>query len=160
VSAWRVQGELLVQRPLGGKSGASVLAVDIDCDAFSGQAILKLEAAGNADGDFEADRHRLAFERSPDFAARHLPRIVHAASFEGATAILATIAAPGVWLTAPRGEEPAPPTQLAVGRRVSAEILSEWNGDYRLAEAILDPQEVLSGWLDYPPRHPPAGGFG
>ncbi|HLF61510.1 MAG TPA: NB-ARC domain-containing protein [Acidimicrobiia bacterium] len=148
VSAWRVQGELLVQRPLGGKSGASVLAVDIDCDAFSGQAILKLEAAGNADGDFEADRHRLAFERSPDFAARHLPRIVHAASFEGATAILATIAARGLEFTAP-WEEAAYPTQLAVGRRVSAEILSEWNGDYRLAEAILDPQEVLSGWLDY-----------
>lgn len=148
VAAWGVQGELLVQRPLGGKSGASVLAVDIDCDTFSGQAILKLEAADDADGDLEADRHRLAFERSPKFSALHLPRIVHATSFEGATAILATIAARGLEFTAP-WEEAAYPTQLAVGRRVSREILSEWNFDYRLAEAILDPQEVLAGWLDY-----------
>jgi tetratricopeptide (TPR) repeat protein len=148
VSAWRVKGELLVQRPLGGKSGASVLAVDIDCDTFSGQAILKLEAADDTDGDFEADRHRLAFERSPAFAAQHLPRIVHATSFEGANAILATIAARGLEFTAP-WEESSYPTQLAIGRRVATGILGEWNIDYRLAGTILDPQEMLSGWLDY-----------
>lgn len=148
MAAWRVEGDLLVQRPLGGKSGALVLAVDLKCLTFSGQAILKLEEVEGAEGELESDRHRLAYKRSPEFAARHLPRIVHATSYWRTTAVLATIAARGLEFTVP-WEESSYPTQLAICRRVSAEILGSWNVDYRLAEAILKPTEVLSGWLDY-----------
>ncbi len=153
--AWKVEREVLVHRGLGGKSGATVLAVDLMCSGFSGQAILKLERVDDPSaGMSEADRHRLAYEGRPEFAAQHLPRIVHSTGVDGATALLSTIAGRGLEYTLPWADSPYA-AQLEVGRRLARRILEQWNSDYRLADSILTPQDVLAGWLDYrlkPPR--------
>jgi len=147
--AWSVEREILVHRGLGGKSGATVLAVDLMCSGFSGQAILKLERVDDpSPGMSEADRHQLAFDGQPDFAAQHLPRIVHSTGVDGATALLATIAGRGLEYTLPWADSPYP-AQLDVARRLARGILEQWNSEYRLADSILTPQELLTGWLDY-----------
>ena len=38
---------------------------------------------------------------------------------------------------------------MHVARRLARGVLEQWNSDYRLADSILTPQEVLTGWLDY-----------
>ncbi len=154
-TAWEVRGEILTHRGLGGKSGASVIAVDLECRGFSGQAILKLEETEDpAKGETEAERHHRAFAVSPEFAQRHLPRIVHSSGVPEATAVLSTIAGRGLEYTLPWAQTPYA-MQLDVGRRMTRAILQDWNPTYELAEGILSPQEVLAEWLDYrlvPPR--------
>ncbi len=153
--AWKVDGDILAHRTLGGKSGASVVAVDLACEDFSGQAILKLEEVDDpTDGETEAERHRLAFTKDPGFAADHLPRVVHSSGIAGSTAVLSTIAGRGLEYTLPWAHSPYP-AQLEVGRRMCRAILEDWNVGYELVGSILTPQEMLSGWLDYrltPPR--------
>src|SRR5210317_2090721 len=77
-NAWGIETEIYLTRKLSGKSGALVFAADISTQAFAGQAILKLgpapEAAWNEQS--EAERHSLASESAPDFAARHLPTLL------------------------------------------------------------------------------------
>jgi len=153
---WEVEGEVLAHRGLGGKSGALVTAVDLTCRGFSGQAILKLEEVDTTKaGETEADLHLLAFERSPEFAAEHLPRVVHSASVGTSAAVLSTIAGRGLEYVLP-WTECSYPTQLEAGKRMARAILEDWNTDYRLVDSMLQPDEVLSGWLDY--RLDPARG--
>lgn len=147
--AWGIEGGIHILRELGGKSGASVMAVDLASSGFSGQAILKMEQGDWSEpAEQEARRHELAWANAPEFAEVHLPRIVHAFDQHRATALLATIAARGLEYTL-NWESSSYDAQLTAGRDLVRELLDSWNAQYRLTDSILSPQEVLASWLDY-----------
>ena len=96
---WRVEGDIYLSRHLsGGKSGALVYSVDIETESFTGQAILKLDQAADPSWQeqHEADRHQRAIEDAPDFAAQHLPRLLHSVHHGDQIAVLSTIAGRGL----------------------------------------------------------------
>ena len=150
VRAWGIEQGPYLTRRLSGKSGALVFAADIAGRDFDGQAILKLDRAPDPAWReaSEADRHRLAFEAAPDYASRHLPRLLHALEHDGRLAILSSIAGGGLEYATP-WHLCAYDRQLESVRRVSGEILERWNGGYRLAEGIQRPQSLLESWLRY-----------
>ena len=149
--SWGVEGPIYLNRVLGGgRSGALVYAADLTCRDFKGEAILKLDRIDAAEWsrDKEFERHALAFEISPDFAAQHLPRLVQAYQEGDEIAILSTIAGRGLqyatsWSDCPYKE------QLSFARRISNSLLSSWNANYVLVDGLLEPHDLLAGWLDY-----------
>ena len=148
---WEVKGKIYLNRVLGGgRSGALVYAVDISCREFEGQAILKLEHVDASDWsqDREYERHRQAIELSPGYAAAHLPKLVHAYQKDGQIAILSTVAGRGLQY-ATAWAECSFEQQLAFARRISSELLTQWNADYEIAEGLLQPQDLLESWLGY-----------
>ncbi|WP_299669938.1 tetratricopeptide repeat protein [uncultured Ruegeria sp.] len=148
---WSVKGEIYFHRRLSaGKSGALVYIVDITCDAFSGQAILKLDALPDPEWEekTENQRHLEAFEAIPAFGSKHLARIVNSLEHEGKIAILSTVVAQGLEYSLPWndcGYELA----LNVLQRLSRSLLDDWNSDYQMATGMHSPRELLSEWLGY-----------
>ena len=148
---WSVKDEIYFHRQLSaGKSGALVFIVDITCDTFSGQAILKLDALPDADWQEKAENHRHleASAAVPAFGTRHLARIVHSLEHDGKIAILSTIVAQGLEYSLPWndcGYELA----LNVIQRLSRSLLDDWNADYQMAPGMHTPRDLLSGWLGY-----------
>ena len=148
---WSVKDEIYFHRRLSaGKSGALVYIVDITCDAFSGQAILKLDALPDPEWKEKAEnqRHLEAFEAVPTFGSKHLARIVHSLEHDGKIAILSTVVAQGLEYSLPWndcGYELA----LNVLQRLSRSLLDDWNADYEMAPGMQSPQKLLSGWLGY-----------
>ena len=147
-SAWGLDGDIHIYRTLSGRSGATVLAVDLTTASFSGQAILKLEHTDATNAPSEAERHEQAWADAPSFAAAHMPRLVRYDGWGDQAALLATIASGGLEYTVPFAEAPFP-VQLEVSREVATALLGEWNADYRLDDAIRTPSELLSRWLGY-----------
>jgi len=148
---WGLVDALYLNRMLGGgRSGALVFATDVTCRGFKGQAILKLDTANPSDWSEaeEFESHRIAVEAAPEYAAEHLPRLVHATKKNDQIAILSTIAGRGLEYATPWAESPYT-QQLEFGRRVSADLLEEWNADYTFAKGLLGPRELLEGWLGY-----------
>ena len=148
---WAIQGEIYLSRKLsGGKSGALVYAADITCPDFSGQAILKLDQAADPawQEENEAERHLGAFQDAPDFAAKHLPTIIHSLHHEDSIAMLSTIAGRGLEYAEPWADC-AYDRQLAAVRQLSKGILEDWNQGYELSKGMLGPQELLTAWLGY-----------
>ena len=155
---WSVDGEIYLNRQLGGgKSGALVYSVDIATKSFTGQAILKLDEAADSGWQerHEAELHQRAIDDAPDFAAKHLPRILHSVHHGHQIAVLSTIAGRGLEYAEP-WVECSHDRQLAVVREVSSGVLEDWNADYRLNSGMRMPQELLQSWLDY--RLDPAQG--
>ena len=76
---WGVGGEFFMSSQLSGRSSALVYSVDIASNDFTGQAMLKLDHASDAEGTVKSEEERLceACECAPTFAARHLPRLLH-----------------------------------------------------------------------------------
>ncbi|MBO9448175.1 phosphotransferase [Ruegeria sp. R14_0] len=148
---WSVKGEVYFHRQLSaGKSGALVYIVDITCDAFSGQAILKFDALPDPEWNEKSEnqRHLEAFEAVPAFGSKHLARIVHSLEHDGQTAILSTVVAQGLEYSLPWndcGFELA----LNVLERLSRSLLDDWNADYEMAPGLHSPRDLLSGWLGY-----------
>ncbi len=148
---WSVKGEIYFHRQLSaGKSGALVYIVDITCDAFSGQAILKLDVLPDPEWQEKTENHRHleAFEAMPAFGSKHLARIVNSLEHEGQIAILSTVVAQGLEYSQPWndcGYELA----LNVLQRLSRSLLDDWNSDYQMAPGMHSPREMLSGWLGY-----------
>lgn len=148
---WQLVDDFHVSRKLaGGRSGAAVYAVDVACPHYTGHAILKVDAAGDPDwGEkSEAELHQMAFEDAPGFAERHLPRLIHAHYGKTQIAILSTIASGGLqyaeaWLDCSFAR------QLDIVRRLSIDILEDWNADYSLSEGMHDGADLLSAWLGY-----------
>ncbi|MEM6461577.1 MAG: hypothetical protein AAF724_06655 [Pseudomonadota bacterium] len=148
---WGIDQNIYLTRKLsGGKSGALVYSVDISSESFKGQAILKLDLAADPGGqeELEAALHERAIEDAPDFAAKHLPRVLHSLHHGDQVAILSNIAG--------RGLEYAEPwvdcwhdRQLDVVRQVSAGLLNDWNADYQLKEGMNMPQDLLQSWLGH-----------
>jgi class 3 adenylate cyclase len=155
--AWQVEDGLYLIRKLSGKSGALVYAVDITCRDFKGQAILKLDRAPDAgwSEQDEAQRHQQAMDAVPQFAAEHLPRVVHASSHDGQLGILTTIAGRGLEYAAPLLQCPYD-RQLETVAQLSRELLDGWNRDYAFAKGMQRPQDLLRDWLRY--RLDPAEG--
>ena len=147
---WGVEDEIYLLRKLSGKSGALVYAADITCNAFKGQAILKLDRAPNPEWqeENEADRHQRAYDASPEFGAEHLPQLLHSLHQGDNLAILSTIAGRGLEYAVP-WVDCTYDQQMDVVRRMSAELLEEWNRDYAMAEGMHMPQDLLTRWLDY-----------
>ncbi len=154
---WQVEGEIYLHRRLSGKSGAAVYAVDITSRGFSGQAILKLDEQRDPawSEEEESERHRQAMESEPEYAAQHLPSIVHTCQHEGRIAILSTIAGGGLEYARPWARCPYVQALNCVDR-LSRELLEDWNEGYQFADGMLQPAELLEGWLGY--RLDPAQG--
>ena len=146
---WAFRDDIYLSRQLsGGKSGALVYAADIAGKDFTGQAILKFDKVfpDEEQGQGEPDRHLEAYEVAPEFAAEHLPKLLHALREGDDIAVLSTIAG--------RGLEYADPwvdcdfdSQLRSVRVVSNGLLEDWNRDYVLSKRMYAPQELLRNWL-------------
>ncbi|MEM7445517.1 MAG: FlgO family outer membrane protein [Pseudomonadota bacterium] len=146
---WAFREDIYLSRKLsGGKSGALVYAADIAGKDFTGQAILKFDLAPEDEDQWpsESDRHVEAYEVAPEFAASHLPKLLHALREGEKVAVLSTIAG--------RGLEYAEPWvdcdfdgQLKSIRLLSDDLLEEWNRDYTLSKRMYTPQELLRSWL-------------
>jgi len=148
---WGVAGDIYLVRQLSaGKSGALVYTADITTERFAGQAILKLDRSIQSiwNESHEAERHRRAVETAPDFAADHLPQLLHSLHKGKQIASLSTIAAGGLeyvsaWFDCPHER------QLSVARRASGEMLDGWNRNYRIADGMQMPETLLRKWLGY-----------
>lgn len=148
---WGVGDEIYLGRQLsGGKSGAMVYLADVTTQDFSGQAILKFDQAPDPawQEKSEADRHQLAYERAPDFAARHLPKIVHTAHQDQSLAILSTIAGRGLEFALPWSACDHD-RQSSVLQELSRSLLEDWNRGAKLAPGLQTPQTILRGLLGY-----------
>ena len=147
---WEVEQGPFLTRRLSGKSGAQVFAADIASRDFTGQAILKLDAAPDPEWheQSEAERHRLAFESAPEYASRHLPRLLHTLEHDSKMAILSSIAGRGLEYATP-WHLCAYDRQLETIRRVAGELLGDWNSGYSLADGLQRPRELLESWLGH-----------
>ena len=148
--AWGVKDAIYLIRALSGKSGAKVYTADVTSAAFTGQAILKLDHAPHPgwQEQTEVERHRRAVEVAPDFAAAHLPRLLHSLHHGDKIASLSTIAAHGLeyarpWIDCPYDQ------QVSVVHRMSLQLLEGWNRDYRMADGLQTPHDLLRAWLAY-----------
>ncbi len=156
---WGIEGSLYLNRKLsGGKSGALVYAADIDSEQFTGQAILKLDHAPNPSSreQDEADRHRQAIDDAPDFAARHLPRLLQTLHHKEQIAVLSTIAGRGLEYARP-WSDCSFEKQLQMVRQVSRGVLEDWNHDYKRQHGLRLPQELFQSCLGHR-LHPEQGG--
>jgi TolB-like protein/Tfp pilus assembly protein PilF len=148
---WGIGDELYLTRQLsGGRSGAMVYLADVTGKDFTGQAILKLDRAPDPTWQekSEAERHVLASESAPDFAEKHLPKIVHTAHHGDSLAILSTIAGRGLefassWSACDYDR------QLSIARRLSRALLEDWNPAAKLAPGLQSPATLLRSWLGY-----------
>ncbi|MEM8659891.1 MAG: tetratricopeptide repeat protein [Pseudomonadota bacterium] len=148
---WGVGDQLFLTRQLGhGRSGALVYVVDIASSKFTGQAILKLDRGVNAvrQEKLESELHTQAIDDEPAFAGRHLPRVIHTVQHEDAIALLSTIAGRGLEYAEP-WIDLSHTSQLEIVQRVSGSLLNVWNHGYTLSDGLLNPQDLLSGWLEY-----------
>lgn len=146
---WGISQEIYLSRKLsGGKSGALVYAADISSEVFTGQAILKLDQASDSKSQeaHEAALHEQAIEDAPEFAAKHLPRLLHSLHHGQQMAILSTIAGRGLEYAEP-WTACAYDRKLTVVRQMSVGILEEWNADFHLKDGMHAPQELLASWL-------------
>ena len=146
---WSVDGGLYLNRKLGGgRSGALVYAADIESESFTGQTILKLDHAPDSASreQLEAERHSRAITDAPDFAARHLPRLLQTLHHKEQVAVLSTIAGRGLeyaepWTDCSFGQ------QIQVAKRVSRGLLEDWNQDYEYDSDLRQPRQLLQAWL-------------
>ncbi|MEM7464677.1 MAG: hypothetical protein AAF362_18560, partial [Pseudomonadota bacterium] len=148
---WGVGDELYLTRQLGhGKSGALVYLADVTSENYAGQAILKLDQAPDPEQQekSEADRHIQAAEAEPDFAERHLPKVVYTAHDGKSLAILSTVAARGLEFVVP-WELCDHDRQVDVAKRLSRALLEDWNRSAPLASGLQSPQTLLRGWLGH-----------
>jgi CheY-like chemotaxis protein len=147
---WGVKGDIYLSRILSGKSGALVYAVDVTCEDFKGQAILKLSEALDPSWseEEEADRHRRAIEKNTSYAAEHLPTIVHTFQHGNQIAILSTIAGRGLEYTVPWALCHYD-RQLSAVRQLSKGLLEDWNLHYEFADGMQQPTDLLRTWLGY-----------
>lgn len=155
---WGIQGSVCLNRELSaGKSGALVYAADINSDRSSGQTILKLDKAPDSQWqeEHEADRHNKAIADAPEFAEKHLPRLIHSLHSGNEIAVLYSIAGGGLEYAEPWPSCPFD-QQLQITRQISRGLLEEWNRDYKLSGGLHAPYELLNRWLDY--RLDPAQG--
>ena len=155
---WGIDDDLYLSRKLsGGRSGALVFFVDVSSKTFTGQAILKLDHALDpvSKEQHEAALHERAIKDAPEFAAKHLPRILHSVTHDNQVAILSTIAGRGLEYAEPWADCTYD-RKLDVLREVSTGLLEDWNAGYRLNRGMHMPQELLQSWLAY--RLDPADG--
>ncbi|MEM8586829.1 MAG: hypothetical protein AAGG65_02120 [Pseudomonadota bacterium] len=151
LSEWGIEGDIYFHRMLsGGKSGAQVYAVDLNSRDFAGQAILKFDKVdgGNQTNDREFRRHQKAVDAEPDFAARHIERLIHASFDADKVALISTIAGKGLEYVEP-WSNCSFDQQLAIVTDLSTDLLESWNRTYTLSAGLRSPQELIRGWLQH-----------
>ena len=148
---WGIRGSVCLNRKIsGGKSGALVYAADVNSDRSSGQTILKLDKAPDSEWqeENEADRHNRAVADAPEFAEKHLPRLIHSLHYGHEIAVLYSIAGGGLEYAEPWPSCPFD-QQLEMARQISRGLLEEWNRDYTLSDGLHAPSELLGRWLNH-----------
>ncbi|WP_419906757.1 hypothetical protein [Hoeflea sp.] len=148
---WDIDESIYLNRKLsGGKSGALVYSVDITSKSYTGQAILKLDRADDPESleRHEAALHERAIKDAPEFAAKHLPRLLHSFHHGDQLALLSDIAGRGLEYAQP-WVDCSHDHQLEVVRQISKGLLEDWNADYRIKKGMQMPHELLQGWLDH-----------
>lgn len=158
-SQWEIEGKIeILRESTDGKSTAKVFEIDLRGRNHRGLAILKLDAPYRwSDADRrEAERYAQAAQSAPEYAQKHLPRLLDACEHEGQTALLCSVAGDALNYTQslPRLEMGQ---QLAVAQRIARGILEEWNKDYEIAAPARPPHDALASWLGYR-VHPELGG--
>lgn len=148
-SSWGIEN-IYLHRVLSGKSGALVYAIDITARDYNGQAILKLaeleeRELGNRD---EVSRHHAAVEANPNYAKRHLPKIVAKVEEGRKIAVLATIAARGLEYAIPWAHC-SYDVQTSSANQISNGLLEKWNENYKFAHGFIRPVDLLDSWLGY-----------
>ena len=146
---WGVEDSIYLNRQLsGGKSGALVYSADISSETFTGQAILKLDSAADPESleEHEALLHQQAFEDAPEFAEKHLPRLLHSLHHGDQVALLSNIAGRGLEYAEP-WVDCSHDRQLEVVSQFSLGLLEDWNADYKLKKGMQMPYELLQSWL-------------
>jgi len=153
------EGTICLSRELrGGKSGAQVYVADVHSPNYTGQVILKFDECNHPNQVDESEAFLLtkAISDAPDFAKKHLPKLLLTAQLENQSAILSTIAGRGLEYADPWPEVDFD-KQLFVTKQFSRELLTEWNKDYKLGNGMHMPQELLASWLGHR-LHPSEGG--
>lgn len=140
----------LIRQLSGGLSGAQVFLADVTSEDFTGQAILKLDVAGDAEEieKSEAVRHERAYSAEPLFSERHLPRLVNSAHTEHSIAILSTVAARGLEFALPWNNVNHA-QQVDVLQNLSRALLDDWNAKAQMARGLMAPQHLLRSWLGH-----------
>lgn len=158
-SKWEIKGKIEILREFSeGKSTARVFEVDLHGRNHRGLAILKLDTPHHwSDADRkEAERYAQAAKSAPEYAQKHLPRLLDACEHEGQTALLCSVAGDALNYTEPfhrldKGQ------QIAAVQRIARGILEEWNKDYEVSDPARPPYVALASWLGYR-IHPELGG--
>lgn len=140
--------EFFLKKKLSGKSGDSVYLCDIIITSpkYSGLAIIKYSTDQSQYAKNEFKAHELASESSPDFASKHIPKLLKHVKSNNKSAFIMSVVGDGLGLT----EELASLThdnQTRVMCLVSDLLLDHW--DSQIVDEECSAQSVLSLWLDY-----------
>lgn len=134
-----------VRRLLGGKSGATVMLVDIKTPQHNGQGILKLSDKEALDE--ERQRQELARSVSPDLA-RRIPMVTHASADGSRSALLMTVAGHGLLETEILANARGNRLNLA-SQKISSSLLEEWNRLPSFAGVPVRADAPLAEWLEH-----------
>jgi hypothetical protein len=141
-SAWQVTGSIEVVRPLAGKSGSTVLQVDVECASHKGMAILKLATESEAG---EITKHEAAYSEGGRFAVHHLPKLVSKYSSANGLALLFKVAGKSLNQVQPFSRLDHP-QQLGAVLLVFRQLLEEWHQP-TARSGLVHPSELLVEWL-------------
>lgn len=150
-SQWAIKGEIeILQEFSDGRSHARVFKVDIQGRNHCGTAILKLDIThrGSNDSNKEAQRHVRAEQNTPEYALKHIPKMLDFCEHEGKTALLCSIAGNTLIYTQPLLRLDIS-QQIAAIQRIASGILEEWNKNYTVSDQACIPYDALISWLGY-----------
>lgn len=144
-----VKSPVKVLRILGGKSGAGVWLVDVQLESWSGIAILKLERLENVIGRVpEATAHSIAESKNKNFTNLHIAKLVTYATTDQYYVSLFAAVGGGVencrtmkMLLANDHKD--------VCKKITKDLLNEWNSSANEADAIWSESKILQSWLGY-----------
>ncbi|WP_141213189.1 hypothetical protein [Janthinobacterium sp. PC23-8] len=148
-AALGVKSSIALLRTLGGKSGAGVWLVDIQLEAWSGIAILKLERLENVIGRVaEATAHSIAEGINKKFTNLHIAKLV--AFSKTNNHYVSLFAAVGGGMENCRSMK----SLLAddhkdVCQRITSDLLNEWNSSASEADSVFSESKILQLWLGY-----------
>ena len=134
-----------VRRRLGGRSGATVLLVDLITPKHDGQGVLKL-----SDDEPLGDEHthlEEALRLAPALTA-HVPQVTHHHDSGPMSTILLTVAGGGL-LEAEVMAKAEGPVMNSASQRVSESLLTQWNKEPIFHSTTLSANVVLNEWLDH-----------
>lgn len=149
-SQWGIKGEIEILREFGeGLSSAKVFVVDLNGENYQGQAILKLDylREWTMKNKTESEFYAQAALCTPDYAQKHLPKLLNSYEHEGFTALLCSIAGNSlnyVQALLNLGSE----QQHGAIKQITRGILEDWNKDYKVSNTAC-PHVALDSWLGY-----------
>jgi hypothetical protein len=150
---WSFEGETIASPLTGGRSGSVVFSVDVRggtrAGIRDGNYVLKLSPPPEwADQELETEAHLLAVDVAPEYAEKHIPKLVKSfADREGrGNAALYEIAG-GSFESYAATDANEQTGFLEICEDVSREILTAWISPNPKRDAA--PHEILEEWLGY-----------